>query len=73
MENVRQSNFAYSQTKIGEYLSCYFAFVGIGSSIIASEIMRLHNKDDKNEQWIKMLQYISLGATIATSKNLSVS
>ena len=38
LEDVRMSNFAYSQTKISEYISFYFASLGVGSSIVASEI-----------------------------------
>ncbi len=38
LEDVRMSNFAYSQTKISEYLTTYFAIIGLGSAIIASEL-----------------------------------
>jgi hypothetical protein len=52
MEDVRMSNFAYSQTKIAEYLSFYFAMIGIGSSIIASEINRYYNPNDENKDHV---------------------
>ena len=38
MEDVRMSNFAFSQTKIGEYITLIFAIIGIESAIIASEM-----------------------------------
>ena len=43
LEDVRMSNFAYSQTKISEYISFYFASLGVGSSIVASEIRFFYN------------------------------
>ena len=52
LEDVRMSNFAYSQTKIAEYLSFYFAMIGVGSSIIASEIYRYNNIKDENKDHI---------------------
>jgi hypothetical protein len=38
MEDVRMSNFAFSQTKIGEYITLIFAIIGIESAIVASEM-----------------------------------
>ena len=38
LEDVRQSNFAYSQTKVAEFISAFFAMLGVGCSIVASEI-----------------------------------
>jgi hypothetical protein len=49
MEDVRMSNFAYSQIKISEYISFYFAALGVGSAIVASEINFFYNLHDKNK------------------------
>ena len=43
MEDVRMSNFAYSQIKISEYISFYFAALGVGCCIIASEMCAGYN------------------------------
>jgi hypothetical protein len=43
LEDVRMSNFAYSQTKISEYISFYFASLGVGSSIVAAEMTSNYN------------------------------
>lgn len=37
------SNFAYSQTKISEYISFYFAMLGVGCAIIGSEMTAAYN------------------------------
>ena len=62
------SNFAYSQTKIAEYLSFYFAAIGVGSGILASEIANMFNENDINEWWIKILLIITNVSTIFLSK-----
>ena len=49
MEDVRMSNFAYTQTIIAGYMSFYFSLIGIGSSIVASEINRYYNLNDLNK------------------------
>jgi cell division protein FtsW (lipid II flippase) len=46
------SNHAYSQAKIAEYLSFFFSIIGIGSSIIASEVNRYYNENDENKTHI---------------------
>lgn len=38
LEDVRMSNFAFSQTKVSEFISFYFAAIGVGCAIIASEM-----------------------------------
>ena len=35
LENVRDSNLAYNQLLVGEYLTLFFALIGVGSAIIA--------------------------------------
>lgn len=37
------SNYAYSQTKISEYINAYFAMLGVGTAIIASEMAAGYN------------------------------
>ena len=49
LEDVRMSNFAYSQTKISEYISFYFASLGVGSSIVASEIRFFYDLENVNK------------------------
>ena len=68
MEDVRASNFAYSQTKISEYLVFYFAALGVGSSVVASEIQNYHNEEDVNKEWIIICQSISNISTAFLSK-----
>jgi hypothetical protein len=43
---VRISNIAFSKKKVSEIVSCYFAILGIGCTIIASEINYFYNLDD---------------------------
>lgn len=43
LEDVRMSNFAYSQTKISEYISFYFAMLGVGCAVIGSEMCASFN------------------------------
>jgi hypothetical protein len=52
LEDVRQSNFAYSQTKVAEFISAFFAMLGVGSSIVASEINTYYNLDEINKDHI---------------------
>jgi hypothetical protein len=52
MEDVRLSNFSYSQTKICELVSAFFAMLGVGASIVASEINTYHNLDDSHKEEI---------------------
>eukprot|EP00347_Sterkiella_histriomuscorum_P019865 403340011 len=59
LEDVRMSNFAYSQTKISEYISFYFAMLGVGCQIIASEIYFFNNFQDKNKEHIIIMYSIS--------------
>jgi hypothetical protein len=59
MEDVRMSNFAYSQTKIAEYLSFYFAMIGVTSSIIASEISAGYDSDGSKEEYIKQMWIVT--------------
>ena len=53
------SNFAYSQTKIAEYLSFYFAMIGVTSSIIASEISAGYDSDGSKEPYIKQMWIVT--------------
>ena len=59
LEDVRKSNFAYSQTKIADYLSFYFAIIGVSSSIIASEISAGYDSDGSQEKWIKIMWIVT--------------
>lgn len=68
LEDVRMSNFAYSQTKISEYISFYFASLGVGCSIVASEIRFFYNLDDINKPHIIYLLTIANCSTIFLSK-----
>jgi hypothetical protein len=61
------SNFAYSQTKISEYLSFYFAAIGVGSSICASEINNYYNEDDENKEHVITLLIIANVSTFFLS------
>jgi len=80
LENVRMSNFAYSQTKIGEYLSCYFCCISVGCSILANEFSfwelqekakngGTHIEDDWHTKMIHTLYDISTFATVILGKN----
>jgi hypothetical protein len=62
------SNFAYSQTKISEYISFYFASLGVGSSIVASEIRFFFNFHDENKGHIVEMLTIANVSTILLSK-----
>lgn len=46
------SNHAFSQVKIADYLSFFFSIIGIGSSMIASEVDRYYNDDDDNKSHV---------------------
>ena len=50
---------AYNQKKVSEFVSCYFALLGVGCSIVASEITYGYNLDDANKDNINMLHIIS--------------
>ena len=65
---MRSSNFAYSQTKIADYLCFYFSAIGIGSSIIASEINMCNNEDDRYEEWVKYMMAIANVSSLFLSK-----
>ena len=58
LEDVRMSNFAYSQTKISEYISFYFAMLGVGCSIVASEMCASFNDNGQSDTWITVMQTI---------------
>jgi hypothetical protein len=58
LEDVRMSNFAYSQTKISEYISFYFAMLGVGCSIIASEMCASFNDNGQSDEWIVIMEII---------------
>ena len=52
------SNFAYSQTKISEYISFYFAMLGVGCSIVASEMCASYNDNGQSDTWIVVMEII---------------
>lgn len=70
LEDVRMSNFAYSQVKISELISAFFAIVGVGSCIVASEINTYHNLDDINKENIIIMISIANISTFFLSKNI---
>lgn len=64
MEDVRMSNFAYTKTRIAEFMCMYFSLIGIGSSIISSEINRYYNENDINKTHIIDMMSICNVSTI---------
>ena len=68
LEDVRMSNFAYSQTKISEYISFYFASLGVGSSIVASEIRFFYDLENVNKSSIVYMLTLANCSTIFLSK-----
>lgn len=71
LEEVRISNFAYSQTKIAEFLSCYFAIFSIVSAGIATEMnYPPWNDDGSKEGWIKIMIIVANVSTFPLSKLL---
>jgi hypothetical protein len=52
IEDVRMSNFAFAQTKIAEYLCFFYASIGVGSAVVASEMTNLYNDNDSKKTWI---------------------
>ena len=68
LEDVRMSNFAYSQTKISEYISYYFASVGVGSAIIASEMCAGFNDNGQTDDYIHVMLIICNVSTAFLSK-----
>ena len=63
------SNFAYTQTKISEYLSFIFAILGICSAGIATEMNYKYNDDGSKEDWIKIMLIVANVSTIPLCKN----
>jgi hypothetical protein len=68
MEDVRMSNFAYSQIKISEYISFYFAALGVGCSIVASEMCADYNDNGQTNDWIFLMQIICDCSTFFLSR-----
>ena len=68
MEDVRMSNFAYSQTKISEYISFYFASLGVGSSIVAAEMTANYDDNGQLDYWIYIMILITNISTGLLSK-----
>ena len=68
LEDVRMSNFAYSQTKISEYISFYFASLGVGSSIVAAEMVANYNINGQLDSWIYVMILICNCSTGFLSK-----
>lgn len=58
------SNFAYSQIKISDYISFYFAALGVGTAVIASEINYFYNLNDSNKEQIMVMLTISNISTL---------
>ena len=71
MTEVRTRNQIFNQKKVSDFISCYFAILGVGCSIVASEINFFYNVDNKNNNWIKMLLTVSNVATLFLSKSQS--
>ena len=68
LEDVRMSNYAYSQYKIAEYLSVYFGGIGIGSSVIGSELLFFYADDATMPERSEVLWTITNVSTIFFSK-----
>jgi hypothetical protein len=64
VENVRTSNFTYTQTKISEFFLFYFSVIGIGTSVIASETNLYSNFNNENKNIIIILFDITNISTI---------
>jgi hypothetical protein len=64
---VRKSNNAFSKVKVFEYITFYFAALGIGSSIIASETNYKNNPNDVNKDWVIIMLTIANGSTFFLS------
>jgi hypothetical protein len=65
------SNFAYSQTKISEYISFYFAMLGVGCHIVANEIYYFNNLNDINKDHIITMITIGNVSTFFLSNYIS--
>lgn len=68
MEDVRMSNFAYSQTKISEYISFYFAALGVGSSMVAAEMTANYDINGQLDGWVYIMILINNASTGMLSK-----
>lgn len=68
MEDVRESNMVFSQTRIQKFMTFYYAIIGVGSSIVASEINMYYNEEDRNEFWVKFMIAVCNVSTIFMSK-----
>jgi hypothetical protein len=73
LEDVRMSNFAYSQTKISEYISFYFASLGVGSSIVAAEMSSNYNINGQLDGWIFVMILICNASTGLLRKSICIS
>lgn len=69
-DQVRISNIAFSKKKISEIISCYFAILGIGCTIIASEINYFYNLDDSMKDHIVTMLIIANASTGFLSKTI---
>ena len=69
MEDVRESNLIFSQTKVQAFLTFYYSVIGIGSSIIASEINMYYNSEDYNKGWVITMMSICNISTLFMSKH----
>ena len=72
LEDVRESNLVFSQTKVQGFLTFYFAIIGVGSSIVASEINMYANEGDRNKEWVITLMSICNISTILMSKTFLI-
>lgn len=68
LEDVRASNKAFSQHIISTYISFYFAMLGVGSGIVASETVNYNNPDDINKDHIITMYTICDVSTFFQSK-----
>lgn len=64
------STMAYQQYKYGGIITALFSIVGLGSSIIASEINFFYNDNHSNYDNIYILLSIANISTIALSKTI---
>lgn len=70
LEDVRESNLVFSQTKVQGFLTFFYSLIGVGSSVVASEINMYYNEEDRNKFWVMLMQGICNVSTIFMSKSI---
>ena len=73
MEDVRTSNFAYAQTKVGEALTLLFALIGIYSAVVSSEMGATSEQRDANKDDIIIVLSIVLASNFVCIVSIVIS